>query len=218
MARRHYFTTLDDAELDKLGGSCREYTVPRDIAASTVRGWIRGNTKIGPAWRWQSVIIKAVAGIEITIESLFGDGTSSWVVIVNGTNKYVTELTEETQDDHIDYVGECTGKPVAKARPKQTSMATTSSSTATLPHHLRVWIEGGTRSVRQELFRSVKKKRKSGCFDTILQHPEKKTEQSNSEFWHRCFVQNLRLLTLSYLQKRRRTKEETRVLCGSTLC
>ena len=133
-------------------------------------------------------------------------------------NKYVTELTEETQDDHIGYVGECTGKPLAKARPKQTSMATTSSSTATLPHHLRVWIEGGTRSVRQELFRSVKKKDKSGCFDTILQYFEKKTEQSNSESWHRCFVQNLRLLTLSYLQKRRRTKEETRVLCGSTLC
>ena len=91
VARRQYFTTLDDAELDKLGGSCRVYAVPRDIAASTVRGWIRGNTKIGPAWRWQSVIIKAVAGIEIMIESLFGDGTSSWVVIVNGTNKYVTE-------------------------------------------------------------------------------------------------------------------------------
>ena len=33
----------------------------------------------------------------------------SWVMIVNGINKYVTEMTEETQDDHIDYVGECTG-------------------------------------------------------------------------------------------------------------
>ena len=49
VARRQYFTTLDDAELDKLGGSCREYTLPRDNTASKVKGWIRGNTKIGPA-------------------------------------------------------------------------------------------------------------------------------------------------------------------------
>ena len=60
VARRQYFTTLDDAELDKLGGPCREDTLPRDNAASKVKGWIRGNTKIGPALqRWQSVIIKA---------------------------------------------------------------------------------------------------------------------------------------------------------------
>ena len=33
----------------KLGGSCREYTLLRDNAASKVKGWIRGNTNIGPA-------------------------------------------------------------------------------------------------------------------------------------------------------------------------
>ena len=46
------------------------------------------------------------------IESLLGDGTSSWIMIVKGINKYETEMTEETQDDHIDYIGECTGKCV----------------------------------------------------------------------------------------------------------
>ena len=49
VARRQYFTTLDCAELDKLCGSCREYTLPRDSAASKVKGWIRGKKKIGPA-------------------------------------------------------------------------------------------------------------------------------------------------------------------------
>ena len=53
-------------------------------------------------------------GIEIMIESIFGDGTCSWVMIVNGINKYVTQMTEEPQEDHIDYIGDCTGKPVAK--------------------------------------------------------------------------------------------------------
>ena len=33
-------------------------------------------------------------GIEILIESLFRDGTASWVRIVNGINKHVTETTE----------------------------------------------------------------------------------------------------------------------------
>ena len=49
LAKGQYLTTLDDAELDKLGGSCREYTIPQDSAAYKVKGWIRGNTKIGPA-------------------------------------------------------------------------------------------------------------------------------------------------------------------------
>ena len=82
-------------------------------------------------WRWQSVTIKAGTQSRIMIESLFGDGTCSWVMIVNGIDKYVTETTEETQDDHIDYIGECTGKIVAKARPKQTSIPT--------PYRQRVW-------------------------------------------------------------------------------
>ena len=50
------------------------------------------------------------------IEYSFRDGACSWVMIVNGTNKLVTEMTEETPDDHIDYIGECTGKPVAKTK------------------------------------------------------------------------------------------------------
>ena len=31
-------------------------------------------------------------------------------MIVNGINKYVTEMAEETEDDHIDYIGESKGK------------------------------------------------------------------------------------------------------------
>ena len=75
------------------------------------------------------------------INSLFGDGTRSWVMVVNGTNKHVTELTEETQENHIDDFGDSTGKPVARARPKQTSVPTTSSPTVTVPCHLREWID-----------------------------------------------------------------------------
>ena len=62
-------------------------------------------------------------------------------MIGNGINKNVTEMTEETQEDHIDDIRDCAGKLVAEARPKQTSMTTTFSSTATLPCHLREWID-----------------------------------------------------------------------------
>ena len=100
-----------------------------------------GNTKIGPALEVAVSHHQGRYGIEIMIQSLLGDGTCSWVMIVNGINKYVTEMTEETQDDHIDYIGQSTGKLVAKARPKQTSIPTTSSSTTTLPYRQREWID-----------------------------------------------------------------------------
>ena len=62
-------------------------------------------------------------------------------MIVNGINKYVTQMTEETQDDHIDYTRDSSGKPPAKARTKQTSIPTSSFLTVRLPYHLREWID-----------------------------------------------------------------------------
>ena len=122
-------------------GSCRQYILPRDSAASKVRGWIRGETKIGPALEMAVSQHQGRCGIEIMIDSSFCDGTCSWVVIGNGLNKYVTEMSEETQGNHIDDKGDSLGKFVAKARPKQTSMPTTTSPTVTLPYHQRWWID-----------------------------------------------------------------------------
>ena len=79
--KRQYFKTLDDAELDNLKGSCREYTVPRSDKSSQVKGWIRGNTKIGPVLDVAVSYRQGRYGIEIMINSLFGDGTCSWVRI-----------------------------------------------------------------------------------------------------------------------------------------
>ena len=95
MAKGPYFTTLDDAELDKLGLLYREYTLLRDNASSKVKGWIRGNTKTGPVLEVAVSYHQGRYGIEIMINSSFGDGTRSWVMIVNGMNKYVTEMTEK---------------------------------------------------------------------------------------------------------------------------
>ena len=56
-----------------------------------MRGWILGNTKIGPVLDVKVCGHQGRYGIEVTIESLFRDRTVFWVRIVNGTNKYVTE-------------------------------------------------------------------------------------------------------------------------------
>ena len=42
-----FFSTLDEEGPDDVKTSCREYTLLRNEEASLVRGWIRGNTKIG---------------------------------------------------------------------------------------------------------------------------------------------------------------------------
>ena len=45
-----YFMTKDTEEFSQFTVSvaCREYTLPRDEKSSDPKGWIRGNTKIGP--------------------------------------------------------------------------------------------------------------------------------------------------------------------------
>ena len=45
-----YFMTKDTEEFSQFAESvaCREYTLPRDEKSSEPKGWIRGNTKIGP--------------------------------------------------------------------------------------------------------------------------------------------------------------------------
>ena len=73
-------------------------------------------------------------------------------------------------------------------------------------------------------------KRWSDCF-AILQYFEKKTEQSNSESWHQCFIQNLRLLRIgqirtwqNFLQKEVVLRRDFSIVCvdpysaGTILC
>ena len=43
-----YFVTRNASEFLLRSVACREYTLPRDDPASEPKGWIRGNTRIGP--------------------------------------------------------------------------------------------------------------------------------------------------------------------------
>ena len=47
--KRQFFIALDDDDtLDSLKGTCRDFSLPRSEESSHMRGWIRGNTKVGP--------------------------------------------------------------------------------------------------------------------------------------------------------------------------
>ena len=106
-----FFITLDDDALDDMKGSCGEYTLLRSEESSHVRGWIRGNRKIGPVLDVKVCYHQRRHGVEIMIEPLFRDRTVSWVRIVNGINKNVTDTSEEIPIASFENRG--AGKPVA---------------------------------------------------------------------------------------------------------
>ena len=87
-------------------------------------------------------------GIEILIESLFRDGTASWVRIVNGINKCVTEASETISLENVEH--RVSGKPVAKARPRLKPAVTLSS--ISIPLRASKWIDVDSERFRQDCF------------------------------------------------------------------
>ena len=148
---------LDDAELDNLGGSYREYTLPRDDTFSKVKGWIRGNTKIGPVLEVTVSYHQGHYGIEIRINPFFGDVSQSWVMIGNGLNKYVTEMSEEIQADRNDAIETSARRLAAKARPKQTSLPMSSFPRVTISFPMREWVDVESGEYDQNSFDVAKK-------------------------------------------------------------
>ena len=132
-----FFITLGDDTLDSMKGSCREFSSLRNDESSYVKGWIRENTNIGPLLVVKVCYHQGRYGVEIMIESLFRDRTISWVRIVNGINKYVTETSQEILVASVEKRG--TGKPVAKAKPRP--KPTLTLTPVSLPYRERKWID-----------------------------------------------------------------------------
>ena len=66
--------------------------------------------------------------IEVRVPSPLQDDTVSWVRIVNGVDRYLTESMPTAKEEEI-----ASGKPIAKARPRQ-KPAVTLSSVSILVH------------------------------------------------------------------------------------
>ena len=63
-----HFRTKDTAEFSQFrAAACREYTLPRDEETSQPKGWIQGNTKIGPVLEVATCYLHGKYGVEIRI-------------------------------------------------------------------------------------------------------------------------------------------------------
>ena len=67
-----YFMTKDTEEFSQFTEpvACREYTLPRDEKSYDPKGWIGGNTKIGPMLEVTTRYLQGTCGVEIRIESV----------------------------------------------------------------------------------------------------------------------------------------------------
>ena len=80
-----YFMTKDTGDLTQFNRvACRQYTLPRDEDSSEPKGWIRGNTRIGPVLEVTICCLQVKYGAEIRIKSVNRDNTHSWVRISHG--------------------------------------------------------------------------------------------------------------------------------------
>ena len=79
--------------------SCRAYTSPRDDKSNDPKGWIQGNTKIGPVLEATTSYLQGKHVVEIRIEFANKDNSHSWVRICHGLNKLVTHLIDKKYDD-----------------------------------------------------------------------------------------------------------------------
>ena len=82
--------------------ACREYTLPRNDGSSQPRGWIQGNTKIGPVLEITTSYLYGKDGIEIRIWSLRKDYSHSWVRISHGSNKFVIDSNNNNTESPED--------------------------------------------------------------------------------------------------------------------
>ena len=125
---------------------CREFSLPRNDPRTRARGWIRRNMKIGPVLKIHVSHHEDRFSIEIQVQPLFQDRTSSWVRIVNVVEKYVTETTETIEDEEHG----AWEKPIAKARPRMKSTMTLTP--VSVPLHERKWVDVNPGSCDQKCY------------------------------------------------------------------
>ena len=188
-----YFMTEDTEEFSQFTESvaCREYTLPRVEKSSDPKGWLRGNTKIGPVFEVTTSDLQGKYGEEIRIESINKDTSHSWVKISHGLNKLVTVLSNNKENDNNEQetsemqFENCAlktnalafaSRSKAKAKPQRRTPA--SSSTRILPINERKWTD-----VEPEDYSPVAHQ-VSKQLSTLLRHGHLPREDDGAiEFW-----------------------------------
>ena len=122
-------------------------TLFRSDESSQPKGWIQGNTRIGPVLEITTSYLYGRHGIEIRIWSLRKDNSQSWVRISHGSNKFVivsnyndTEILADPQEDQKSQtsVKVVAARSKAKAKPQRTEPVDLPSI---IPMNERKWID-----------------------------------------------------------------------------
>ena len=170
--------------------ACRECILPRDDKSTHPKGWIRGNTKIGPVLEVTISYQQGKYGVEIRNESVNKDNSHSWVRISHGLNKLVTDLIDKKYDDNEQETSETktdefalktevfafASRSTAKAKPRRPSIAC--SSSRTVPIRKRIWIDIEPGAQFDQAYPVAKRR------STLLRHGELPREEDGAiEFW-----------------------------------
>ena len=141
-----YFMTKDTEE-QFFARACRDYTLPRSDESSQRKGWIQGNTRIGPVLEITTSCLYGKHGIEIRIWSLSEDISQSWVRFSHGSNKFVIDSnhnnTEVPADLPVEQASQLKMKDFAarskeKAKPQRREPVDVPSI---IPMNERKWID-----------------------------------------------------------------------------
>ena len=84
-----------DTEEQFFARACREYTLPRSDESSQPKGWIQGNTRIGPVLEITTSYLYGKHGIEIRIWSEKGDISTA---LIFQELLFISELFKDIQD------------------------------------------------------------------------------------------------------------------------
>ena len=186
-----YVMAKDTEEFSQFTESvaCREYTL-RDENISDPKGWIRGNTKIGPVLEVATCCQQGKYGVEIRIESMNKDHSHSWVRISHGLNKLVTNLNNKEDDDNEQETSEMQFEDCAlktnvlaftsrsKAKARSRSRTSACSSTRTVLVCERSWTD-----IEPETFSPIAYP-VSKRLSTLLRHGHLPREDDGAiEFW-----------------------------------
>ena len=141
-----YFVTRNASEFLLRSVACREYTLPRDDPASEAKGWIQGNTRIGPILEVTTSFQHFKFGVEVRIQSVKEDNSQSWVRISYGTIRYVNNyikyntqsLADPQEEEDVPASSEViAARSKAKAKPQPRE----SSGTTTISFNERIWVD-----------------------------------------------------------------------------
>ena len=170
--------------------ACCEYTLPRDEKSTDPKGWIRGNTKIGPVLGVTTRNLQGKYGVEIRIKSVNKDNSHSWVSISHGLNKLVTDLSNKEDDDNEQETSEMqfedcalktdvfasASRSKAKAKPRRPTSVCSSTNTVLIRQRLWIALEPGTQF--DQAYPVAKR------LNTLLRHGQLPREEDGAiEFW-----------------------------------